>query len=136
MESKKVDMNDQDYQQALKLRKELLDIFAQVEQISKRIKSLPTCNPQTRKLQDNVHLAIIQYLQTHMFSLQLLPNTSSQEPAVEYLDTEIIVIQDSIVQLKRQLQDSVSRRKFEDAESIRMQLSELEQQLEILMESK
>ncbi|KAJ3268436.1 carboxypeptidase Y-deficient [Terramyces sp. JEL0728] len=138
LHSKKVDMNDQDYQQALKLRKELLDIFSQVEQISKRIKALPTANAQTRKLQDNVHMAIIQYLQTHMFSLQQLPSTSSspQDPAIEYLDTEIIVVQDSIVQLKRQLQDAISRRKFEDAESIRVHLSELEEQLEVLMESK
>ncbi|KAJ1565226.1 carboxypeptidase Y-deficient, partial [Nowakowskiella sp. JEL0078] len=46
---------------------------------SKRIKTLPTNTSYQQRFQSNIYLAATQFLQSHMFTLQLLPNVSTKE---------------------------------------------------------
>ncbi len=61
------------------MRKDLLDLFAEVDQIGKKIihdgknmseGSLP------RRLHESIYVSILNFLQMHMFTLQLLPSIS------------------------------------------------------------
>ncbi|KAL2911890.1 carboxypeptidase Y-deficient [Polyrhizophydium stewartii] len=76
-----ISLTDQDYQVALKLRKTLLDVFTEIERLGKQIKQLPTSNASTRRLQDNMHLAAVQFLQANMLTLQLMPSSRTEADA-------------------------------------------------------
>lgn len=131
-------MNDEDYQIAVKRRQELLDCFADIDRISKKIKTSSSSSASgTRKLEDNIYFATIQFLQTHMFTLQLLPSpkqTSStksrvlsaqDQASVNGLKKELEVLIEQSKQVEAYLVEATSRRKFEDAQMLKESLDEI-----------
>ncbi|KAI8898465.1 hypothetical protein BC833DRAFT_589769, partial [Globomyces pollinis-pini] len=132
-----IDPKSQTFQLALKLRKECLDTFSQIDKISKSIKSLPTTSSYGQRIQDNVYISIINYLQQHMFTMQKMPTiqTTKVEQVIPILDDRVLVLQDSIKQMNDLLNDMIGKRKFEDAEIIRGHLMELQSELDILLQS-
>ncbi|KAJ3332540.1 carboxypeptidase Y-deficient [Blyttiomyces sp. JEL0837] len=75
--AREVKATDHDYLSAVKYRKALMDYFAEIDSIGKRIKALPAKSQSFRKLQDNIHHATIQYLQSNMFTLNMMPNVTN-----------------------------------------------------------
>ncbi|KAJ3301223.1 carboxypeptidase Y-deficient [Kappamyces sp. JEL0829] len=128
-----ISQNDQDFQVSLRLRKELLDLFAAIDQIAKRIKALPTEKAGERRFQDSVFVALMSWLQQNMFTLQLMPSVAKRKeaelPPIQH--EAVLVIEETIDQLNEALREAIARRKFEDAEAIRGQLHELSQELEL-----
>ena len=74
-------IRDQEYAVALRLRKDLLDLFVLVEGVGKRIKEDMAqdrlLQRRSGRLHEGVYAALIQFLQMHMFTLQLLPSPST-----------------------------------------------------------
>jgi chromosome segregation ATPase len=113
---------------------------------SKRVKTLPTTTSYQQKFQDNIHAATIQYLQTHMFTLHLMPKitTTTQTPSetalsptairqmtldeLERLDAAKKTLNAMVAQeeqLRRHIEDATKRRRIEDAQALREALSEV-----------
>ncbi len=125
---------DQDYQVSLKLRKELLDSFAAIDHIAKSIKALATKSISTQKLFNSIYISIVSWLQNNMFTLQLMPVIKDKQ--VEPIQNgAVLVLQETIKQLENSLQDAISRRKLEDAESIEIQLQDMKLELQLLENS-
>ncbi|KAJ3192381.1 carboxypeptidase Y-deficient [Irineochytrium annulatum] len=83
MGGREVSFEDRAYVMASRHRKNLLDCFAEIERLGKRIKSLPVSNPasQQQRLQDAVHTSTIQYLQANMYTLHMMPKTLQEAQA-------------------------------------------------------
>ncbi|PSN71481.1 hypothetical protein BS50DRAFT_570835 [Corynespora cassiicola Philippines] len=58
---------------ATKVRRRLMDAFAQFDSAAKRIRDLPTDSPTQKKLQKAVYQQAYHFLSTHMLPLQSLP---------------------------------------------------------------
>ena len=143
-------IDDQNYQLALKYRKNLLDLFNELEGIGKVVKALGNrnANKSTRKLHDNIHIAIIQYLHENMLTLQLMPSTMEQQATnatksenvvfksaqdeVVYLQHQqtVLVLDEQRRQIETSLVDATSRRRLEDAMALRENLNELQIEIE------
>ncbi|KAJ3128841.1 carboxypeptidase Y-deficient [Nowakowskiella sp. JEL0407] len=67
-----------EYIAAARHRKKLMDYFAELDKLGKRAKSIPSKSVYFQRFHKNYHLATVQYLQSHMFTIQLLPNVSSR----------------------------------------------------------
>ena len=104
----------------------------------KRIKSHPSPTPTTTRLLTSLHLSIITFLQTHMFTLQLMPKittpakTNKALPAIpsSQNEEEIRVLEEQRRLVEGFLGDALRRRKFEDAASLRVGLEELEGEIQ------
>ncbi|KAJ3078145.1 carboxypeptidase Y-deficient, partial [Rhizoclosmatium hyalinum] len=114
----------------------------------KRIKSLPAPSSQHQKLQDNIQMYIIQYLQTKMFSLTLMPKvtpppgsnlmskvqttTLAEMQRIDAANKALEVMEDQEKALRVQLEDALKRRKLEDAGALREALEEVEREIVML----
>jgi hypothetical protein len=109
-----------------------------MDSLGKQIRRLPaTPGSHAQRLQDNIYFSIIQFLQNHMFTLQLLPNleppsplgkqsfTASEKETMKDLEDEIMVLQEQSKQVEAYLVDATSRRRFEDAQMLKESLDEL-----------
>lgn len=136
--SKSFTVNDDDYQTSIIRRQELLDCFADIDRISKQIKTSCASGsiPGTRKLEDNIYFSTIQFLQTHMFTLQLLPSpkqkdtksrvrSAQDQASVQSLKKELDVLIEQSKQVETYLVEATSRRKFEDAQMLKESLDEI-----------
>ncbi|ORY39499.1 FYVE-domain-containing protein [Rhizoclosmatium globosum] len=141
-------MEDKEYIIASRHRKTLMDYFAEIEKLGKRIKSLPAPSSQHQKLQDNIQMYIIQYLQTKMFSLTLMPKvtpppgsnlmskvqstTLAEMQRIDAANKALEVMEDQEKALRVQLEDALKRRKLEDAGALREALEEVEREIVML----
>ncbi|KAJ3160596.1 carboxypeptidase Y-deficient [Geranomyces michiganensis] len=137
---------DNDYQIASKYRKSLMEWFSELDKLGKRIKaqqsatgpSKPTST--TARLLSALHLAIITYLQTHMFTLQLMPKVSTAvagskplppTPMSSAMDpAQLAVLVDQRALVQGFLDDALRRRRFEDAAALQESLDELDREIE------
>jgi hypothetical protein len=104
---------------------------------------VPKTSPTATKLSENIYASILQYLQTYMVTLHLLPNTSSSSNATSStatmdtvgsasggpraaLDLELSVIETQMENVRALLEDAGRRRRLEDAASLREALEDLE----------
>ena len=117
------------YIMALETRKRLTLYFSELDKLGKRIKHSPTESLYYQKLQDNIYFSIIQFLQQHMFTLQLLPdgnnNKDKNQIEIETLENEILVLQEQKNQVEKFLLDATAKRRFEDAQMLKESLDEL-----------
>ncbi|KAJ3126789.1 carboxypeptidase Y-deficient [Physocladia obscura] len=74
---KVIKMNDHNYLIASRHRKSLMDYFATIEKLGKRIKAIPAESPRHQKVQDNIQVSVIQFLQANMFTLSLMPKVTT-----------------------------------------------------------
>ncbi|TPX72131.1 hypothetical protein SpCBS45565_g00526 [Spizellomyces sp. 'palustris'] len=130
-----VDYEDRDYQMANRYRKNLLDYFSELDKLCKTVKSLPGSTPSVQRLHHNISLSVIQYLQSHMFTLQLMPKVNkkgAESPAIAsiIIDPELEVLEQQYKQVEVFLQDSLKRRRFEDANALKESLQELGREIE------
>ncbi|KND00886.1 uncharacterized protein SPPG_09166 [Spizellomyces punctatus DAOM BR117] len=130
-----VDYEDRDYQMANRYRKNLLDYFSELDKLCKTVKSLPGSTPSVQRLHHNITLSVIQYLQSHMFTLQLMPKVNKkgvESPAIASItiDPELEVLEQQYKQVEGFLQDSLKRRRFEDANALKESLQELGREIE------
>lgn len=107
-----------------------MDCFADIDKISKQITSGP--NIGTRRLEDNIYFATIQFLQAHMFTLQLLPvpkqsdiSNSTVQASVVSLKKELAVLIEQSKQVETYLLEATTKRKFEDAQMLKESLDEI-----------
>ncbi|KAJ3169758.1 carboxypeptidase Y-deficient [Geranomyces variabilis] len=140
-----VKYEDNDYQVASKYRKSLMEWFSELDKLGKRIKlqqaatgsSKPTST--TVRLLSALHLAIITYLQTHMFTLQLMPKVSTAAAGSKPLPptpatrdpAQLAVLKDQRALVQGFLDDALRRRRFEDAAALQESLDELDREIEI-----
>ncbi|KAI8825233.1 FYVE zinc finger-domain-containing protein [Fimicolochytrium jonesii] len=125
--------DDPEYKLASKYRKDLMEWFSELDKLGKRVKSHPTPTPTTTRLLTALHLSIITFLQTHMFTLQLMPKITTPNKALPAVpssssqnDEEVRVLEEQRRLVEGFLGDALRRRKFEDAASLRVGLEELE----------
>ena len=117
-----------------------MDCFADIDKISKQIRASSSTSSLggVRKLEDNVYFATIQFLQAHMFTLQLLPTPKKQgensksrvlseqeKLSVQSLKRELSVLIDQSKQVEAYLVEATSKRKFEDAQMLKESLDEI-----------
>ncbi|KAH6560835.1 hypothetical protein BASA50_007420 [Batrachochytrium salamandrivorans] len=148
----KVSLQDQDYQIALKHRKQLLDYFTELERTAKQIKTLATPHAATQRLYSSIHQAAIQFLQANMLTLQLMPTTHeyrvdqhameenrvarkrfathADEDEYALLGGTLTVLEEQVSQLESMLLDATSRRRLEDAVTLNESLGEMRQEAE------
>ncbi|KAJ3213651.1 carboxypeptidase Y-deficient [Dinochytrium kinnereticum] len=147
---------DREYVMASRYRKTLLDHFSEIEKIGKRIKLLPTESPSLRKLQDNIHVSSVQYLQNNMFTLHMMPRTTKElqfhdtngkiplsaedQRRLESARTTLAAMETQEEQLRAFIEDATRRRKLEDVAMLKEALSEVvtevdrvKREVEILM---
>lgn len=136
-----------EYITASRLRKSLMDHFSALDRIAKRLKSIPTpAAPYHRRFYDNFVKAIAQYLQTHMFTLQLMPNIEAKkESKVKEVRLDKIdagggggkgsVVELEVLETQRRLvegylRDAKRERRGEDVKSLEVALGELEDEIQ------
>jgi protein-arginine kinase activator protein McsA len=125
---------DQIYQITLKVRKQCLDLFQEIETIAKKVKQLPTSNIQEQKLNEFIYISTMQFLQSNMFTLRLMPaikNPDTTKPP-KIIPEKVNVVQDTIKELSQQMQELIKKRKFEDASIIKEQIKELESEFTLI----
>lgn len=121
---------DQDFQASLKLRKTLLDSFSAVDTIAKTIKNLE-CRPHSmiQRFHQGVYLALLQYLQSHMFTLQLLPTPKRKTMQITVVDGkkeyELEAIRESMKQLEVDMERAVLDGRVDDVSAIGEAISEM-----------
>ncbi|KAK7449662.1 carboxypeptidase Y-deficient [Stygiomarasmius scandens] len=133
-------------------RKRLLELFAQYDALSKRIRSLP-CKPGSS--QDRVQLAVMTranfFLQQHMFPLQAIPKQPKKSDSKDGSDKDkeegpvingVKLDPSSELSLKLQplleqelllesfVEEATAHRKFEDAKTLRANLGEIRMEIE------
>ncbi|KAJ3074996.1 carboxypeptidase Y-deficient [Podochytrium sp. JEL0797] len=142
---------DKEYILATKYRKLLMDYFADIDKLGKRIKSVPTTLPQHQKVQDSIYMAIVQFLQSHMFTLTLMPKVTapvastpgSSSPAVktvvfsdikrlEEVTSMLDVMEAQEAAIVGQLEDAVRKRRLEDAGALREAVDDVRGEVERL----
>jgi hypothetical protein len=121
-------VQDQEYQVALNLRKQILDSFTEIDRAAKTIKGFEATGC-LRKVYDNIFTSVLLYLQNHMFTLEVLPFQTNDSVPVQIETQESLAIKESIKELHFSLEESVTKRRFEDAEEIRSHIKQLEYQL-------
>ncbi|KAJ3416991.1 carboxypeptidase Y-deficient [Chytridiales sp. JEL 0842] len=141
--------DDREYIMAARYRKNLMDYFSEIEKIGKRIKTLEAKGSSSQKLQDNIHASTIQYLQSHMFTLHLMPKvtpthlppeTKLSPTSVKRITLEEIqrvgearkgleALEEQEAQLRKQVEEAVKRRRLEDAQSLKEALGEVEREV-------
>jgi hypothetical protein len=119
---------DQEYQVALGLRKQILDSFFEMDRAAKAIKGFPG-GGNVRKVYDSVFASVVLYLQNHMFTLEALPFPNSNDVPIQIETAEAMAIRESIQELESALDDCISKRRLEDAEQIRRHISQLREEL-------
>jgi Rabenosyn Rab binding domain len=124
-----ISFEDQDYKVALRIRKDLLDLFAALEHIASKLKSLPVTSTHAR-VASNMQSSIVQYLQTHMFTLRLLPNISTARVSIQN-NEYVKVLEMQIASTQQQIKDLTARRKFDDVRILNEALEELTIELDI-----
>ena len=101
-----------------------------------------------QRLQDNIYISTIHFLQERMFTLQLLPSpedhqksknkgqklTKEQKAMRDALVNEIAVLEEQKEQVQSFLMEAMSRRRFDDAQMLKESVDEL--LLEISMKRK
>ncbi|RKO90920.1 FYVE zinc finger-domain-containing protein [Blyttiomyces helicus] len=154
-----IKLEDSAYLLAQKHRKSLMDYFAELDRLSKQIKALPAKSSDTRRIQENISLSTLQFLQTHMFTLRLMPNAGRRAPAPQTVvissspsspappkpkraaeppkrplspgtQAELDVLEEQRRQVEGFIDEAVRRRKLEDAAMLRESLMELEDEIE------
>jgi transcriptional regulator of aromatic amino acid metabolism len=119
---------DQEYQVALGLRKQILESFFEMDRAAKAIKGF-SATGNVRKLYDNVFTSVLLYLQSHMFTLEALPLPQTTDVPIQLETIESMAIRESIHELEFALEDCISKRRFEDAEHIRKHIEQLQVEL-------
>ncbi|KAI9328620.1 FYVE zinc finger-domain-containing protein [Obelidium mucronatum] len=144
-------MEDKEYIIASKHRKNLMDYFAEMEKLGKRIKAISPASSQHQKVQDSIQIAIIQFLQSHMFTLSLMPKVTSSMSTtggtdkiqiVSFADMQRLneasktleVMEAQEATLRAQLEDAVKKRRLEDAGALREALDDVEAEVVKLKE--
>ncbi|KAJ3045377.1 carboxypeptidase Y-deficient [Rhizophlyctis rosea] len=142
-----ITLEDGDYQMAARYRKILMDQFSEMDKLGKHIKALPTESPTLRRIQANIAAATLHFLQTHMFTLQLMPKitrpsdvtavtndvkTMSLADMTRLSDAkqELDILQQQAEQVRGFLEDAVRRRRFEEVATLRDSLREVEEECE------
>ncbi|KAF7311523.1 FYVE-type domain-containing protein [Mycena kentingensis (nom. inval.)] len=142
--------DSQPTKEASSARKRLLEAFAQYDAIAKRIRNLPTSN--AGGSQERVQIAVMTranlFLQKNMFPLQSLPtpkraNTNAtpvvlddEEELIDPSSAAAMQLQPLLEQealLETYLEEANAQRKFEDAKSLRANLSEIRAEIERLL---
>ncbi|KAI8812034.1 FYVE zinc finger-domain-containing protein [Cladochytrium replicatum] len=164
-----------EYVAASRYRKSLLDHFAAMDHLGKRLKSLKTTTVYQQRVHSNIHLAMMQYLQSKMFTLHLMPNVTTgtnnkgskahaappstskngmggkgrvetaaeartsrmlRTSAHEMSEEEMMLLEQLEVlemqrgQVEGQVVEATRRRRLEDAQSLRENLRELDDEIE------
>ncbi|KAJ3057232.1 carboxypeptidase Y-deficient [Rhizophlyctis rosea] len=143
-----ISLEDRDYQMAARYRKVLMDQFAELDKLGKHIKALPTNSPTLKRVQANIAQATLQYLQTHMFTLQLMPKITRAQDTTSAIAEEIKtlsladmtrlsdakqeleILEQQADQVRGFLDDAVRRRRFEEVATLRESLREVEEECE------
>lgn len=147
-------LRDQPTKDASAARKRLLDSFAQYDKLSKRIRALP-CPNGPGSSQDRVQAAIMTraniFLQKNMFPLQSLPtpqprskvsspksehdtNGTETSHAIDGIDSALahtlqpLLEQESL--LESFVEEAQAQRKFEDVQTLKVNLAEIRQEIE------
>lgn len=144
-EQKVIKLNDASYQQALLLRKQLSESFSILERLAKDVKQLSTDSPCLSKIYDGVNRYLVGYLQTHMFTLKLVPRPTAaveenkkvviikgkRESNAErgLLEMNRNVLEEQKERLKKQILEGERRRRFEDLEALHDAVIEIELEL-------
>ncbi|KAJ3012276.1 carboxypeptidase Y-deficient [Thoreauomyces humboldtii] len=136
-----VESGNRDYQLAARYRKSLMEWFSELDKLGKRIKIQPPGTPTINRLHSALHLSIITYLQTHMFTLQLMPKlrTNAPPPAAT---PEVLAARAQLPVLREQralvvgyLDDARRRRRLEDAAALKESVDELDVEIAMLEEA-
>lgn len=114
---------------------------------------LPSSNPSTLKLQTNIHVAIINYLQANMFTLQLIPKVTSSNSTptnassnditiiptltIQELDAldaarkQLVVLSDQKELIDRMIAEATKRRQLEDVSILQENVRDIEAEIEV-----
>jgi hypothetical protein len=98
-----------------------------LEQICKTLGNLPNTFKFTNsvlRVIENMNLAIVQYLQSRMFILRLLPNVTMAN-AVKMKSEYVLMLEQQVLAVEQQIRDGTARRKFEDVKILKISLDEL-----------
>jgi rabenosyn-5 len=137
------------FRKAAALRKELLDLFAEFDSNSKRINALPAATPSHQRIHSNIFMSANQFLQNHMFTLQLLPkilpasssvnatplsasSTAGQQQRNSENEQLLNVLFEQKSQVELYIEDATKKRKFDDVRSLQMNLDEINKEIQRL----
>jgi rabenosyn-5 len=118
-----LDYRDQEYQLALKVRKEVMDMGVEIEQIAKKVQNLDG------RLGSRVCMGMAMFLKETVGRMELMPLRSSDKERGKVPNPKRVGLEESREMLKTMLGDAMARRKLEDAEAIKEQLQELEDEM-------
>ncbi|KAI9207659.1 FYVE zinc finger-domain-containing protein [Polychytrium aggregatum] len=149
IERKNLTLKDRDYLVAVKYKKDITDLFSQMDALGKRIKSFAAESSTQQRIHSNIQLSCTQYIQSNMYTLNLLPklqsDTKGKEPNVDSIPIQATAVKDidRLRELRQQydvlteqrqlvqkfLEDAVKRRRLEDAQSLRENLRALDDEM-------
>ncbi|BFZ61391.1 carboxypeptidase Y-deficient [Saitoella coloradoensis] len=131
--------------EALRLRKRLVDAFAQYDAISKRIRNLPAESLAQEKLQIAIHQMATQFMTVHLVPLQSVqrsagtPSTTSQEGAAvnevqntlsedaeTKLREQLMVLEEQRFLVQGMVEDAKRQRQLDEVATLTKSLEELD----------
>jgi rabenosyn-5 len=134
--------------EAQKVRKRLLDLFAQYDAVSKRILSSPASSPTDKRVQTAMNQAAIQFLQTHMLPLQSLPKIlnpkgKGKSPLAENqngisdakekeLKEKMMVLEEQKYLVENMIERAKKGRRMEEVGALRESLDDLQGEIGII----
>ena len=128
-----------------KIRKRLLDAFAQFDSTAKKIAALETGNSAQLTIQRNIHRHAAMFLQIHMVPLQSMSSIRPQstpemiqtmtlseleaERARDEAQIELMTFKEQFFLLSEQVAQLTRRRKFDELGTLRASLADLETEI-------
>jgi rabenosyn-5 len=126
-----------EFQDATRLRKQLVDLLQEYDVVTKQIRALPSPSPGFAKLHQNIAAASAAFVQDHMFTLKLLPDPTKPGKAeqvdvgrMEDLQRDLGTFNEQKSMLQAYQMDAQRSKRFEDALSLQESINEIEQEIE------
>jgi len=137
---KDISAKNSDFQEASRLRKQLVDLLQEYDIVTKQIRALPAPTSSFAKLHQNIAAASAAFVQDHMFTLKLLPDPTKSQAGVLQIEVDIVRMQelqrdlDTFKEQRSMLQafqmDAQRSRKFQDANTLQESINEIDAEIE------
>lgn len=121
-EKELIDYKDLEYQSALKIRKEVLDMGVLIENLAKKVKNMDG------RVGFGVYLGMIGFVRETVGRMELLPMKKVE--GYKTVNPQKAALEESRAMLRAMMEEAMGKRKLEDAEAIKNQLREVETELQ------
>ena len=112
-----------EYEKLYRLRQELSAYFSKYDEICRALCGEPSTSHAQQRLQKKIRQATVQYLQENMFTLESLPKEKNSNSSM------VDILYEQKASVEEQISNAIKHRRLEDAQILRLNLKELENEI-------